>query len=39
LLATGAEPIGNTAAEMSAQVKKELDSFAALLKQIKLTVE
>jgi tripartite-type tricarboxylate transporter receptor subunit TctC len=39
LLATGAEPIGNTSAEMSAQVKKELDSFAALLKQIKLTVE
>jgi tripartite-type tricarboxylate transporter receptor subunit TctC len=39
LLATGAEPIGNTAAEMSAQVKKELDSFAALLKQIKLTVD
>jgi len=24
---------------MSVQVKKELDSFAALLKQIKLTVE
>jgi tripartite-type tricarboxylate transporter receptor subunit TctC len=39
LLATGAEPIGNTSTEMSAQVKKELDSFAALLKQIKLTVE
>ena len=39
LLATGAEPVGNTSAEMSAQIKKELDSFATLLKQIKLTVE
>ena len=39
LLATGAEPVGNTSAEMSAQIKKELASFAALLKQIKLTVE
>jgi tripartite-type tricarboxylate transporter receptor subunit TctC len=39
LLATGAEPVGNTSAEMSAQIKKELESFAALLKQIKLTVE
>ena len=39
LLSTGAEPIGNSPAEMSAQIKKELAGFAALLKQIKLKVE
>ena len=39
LLEMGSEPIGNTPAEMKAQITKELDEFGALTKQIKLTVD
>ena len=39
LLEMGSEPIGNTPAEMKAQINKELEEFGALTKQIKLTVD
>lgn len=39
LLEMGSEPVGNTPAQMAAQIKSELDAFEALTKQIKLTVE
>ena len=39
LLDMGSEPVGNTQAQMAAQIKSELDTFEALTKQIKLTVE
>ncbi len=39
LLDMGSEPVGNTPAQMAAQIKAELDGFEALVKQIKLTVE
>jgi len=39
LLEMGSEPIGSTSAEMKAQINKELDTFGALTKQIKLTVD
>lgn len=39
LLEMGSEPIGNTPAEMKAQVDKELLEFGALTKQIKLIVD
>ena len=35
----GAEPIGNTPAEMKAQIDKELLEFGSLTKQIKLIVD
>ena len=39
MLGMGSEPIGNTQSQMSLQIKKELQSFGAIAKQIKLTVE
>lgn len=39
LLDTGAEPVGNTPAEMAAQIKTELATYESLAKQIKLNVE
>ena len=39
LLDMGSEPVGNTQAQMAAQIKSELDTFEELTKQIKLTVE
>jgi tripartite-type tricarboxylate transporter receptor subunit TctC len=39
LLDMGSEPVGNTPDEMAAQIKTELNTFEALTKQIKLTVE
>jgi tripartite-type tricarboxylate transporter receptor subunit TctC len=39
LLEMGAEPVGNTPAQMAALIKSELDAFGALAKQIKLVVE
>ncbi|MFD0669270.1 tripartite tricarboxylate transporter substrate binding protein [Ramlibacter sp. MAHUQ-53] len=39
LLDMGSEPVGNTPAQMAAQIKSELDAFESLVKQIKLTVE
>lgn len=39
LLDMGSEPIGNTSAEMKAQITRELEEFGTLTKQIKLTVE
>ena len=38
-LEMGAEPVGNTPAQMAAQIKFELTSYEALAKQIKLVVE
>ena len=38
-LEMGAEPVGNTPAQMAAQIKSELASYEALAKQIKLVVE
>ena len=39
LLEMGSEPIGNTPAQMGAQIKAELEAFESVVKQIKLTVE
>ncbi|MDB5855789.1 MAG: transporter [Herminiimonas sp.] len=39
LLEIGAEPVGNTPAEMAEQIKLELNTYGALAKQIKLSVE
>ncbi|MDB5824303.1 MAG: transporter [Herminiimonas sp.] len=39
LLEIGAEPVGNTPAEMAEQIKLELSTYGALAKQIKLSVE
>ncbi|HWI80746.1 tripartite tricarboxylate transporter substrate binding protein [Ramlibacter sp.] len=39
MLEMGSEPVGNTPAQMAAQIKTELDAFGAVVKQIKLTVE
>jgi tripartite-type tricarboxylate transporter receptor subunit TctC len=39
LLAIGAEPVGNTPAEMAEQIKLELSTYGALVKQTKLSVE
>ena len=38
-LEMGAEPVGNTPAQLAAQIKFELTSYEALAKQIKLVVE
>ena len=38
-LEMGAEPVGNTPAQMAAQIKFELTSYEALAKQIKLVVD
>ena len=38
-LEMGAEPVGNTPAQMAAQIKSELAAYEALAKQIKLVVE
>lgn len=38
-LEMGAEPVGNTPAQMAAQIKSELTSYEALAKQIKLVVD
>ena len=38
-LEMGAEPVGNTPAQMAAQIKAELTAYEALAKQIKLVVE
>ena len=38
-LEIGAEPVGNTPAQMAAQIKAELTAYEALAKQIKLVVE
>ena len=38
-LERGAEPVGNTPAQMAAQIKSELTSYEALAKQIKLVVD
>lgn len=39
LLDMGAEPVGNTTAEMAAQIKAELASYGAVARQIKLQVD
>jgi len=39
MLDMGSEPIGNTQAQMAAQIKSELESFGVIARQIKLTVE
>lgn len=39
LLEMGAEPVGNTPAQMAAQIKSELTAYEALAKQIKLVVD
>ena len=38
-LEMGAEPVGNTPAQMAAQIKSELTAYEALAKQIKLVVD
>ncbi|MDQ6881552.1 MAG: tripartite tricarboxylate transporter substrate binding protein [Pseudomonadota bacterium] len=38
-LEMGAEPVGNTPAQMAAQIKSELTSYEALAKQIRLVVD
>ena len=35
----GAEPIGDTQAQMAAQIKGETDKFAKLVKDAKVTIE
>ena len=35
----GAEPIGNSAEQMAAQVKSETEKFAKLVKDAKVTIE
>jgi tripartite-type tricarboxylate transporter receptor subunit TctC len=39
MLDLGAEPIGNSSAEMAAQINKELETFGALTKQLQLVVD
>ncbi len=39
MLDMGAEPVGNTPAQMGAQIKSELAAFESVVKQIKLTVD
>jgi len=39
LLEAGAEPVGNTPAEMAAQIKRETEEFAKIVKQAKITAE
>ena len=39
LLEMGSEPVGNTPAQMGAQIKAELEAFESVVKQIKLTIE
>ncbi len=39
LVEMGAEPVGNTPVQMSAQIKSELATYEALVKQIKLVVD
>ncbi len=38
MLDLGAEPVGNSSAEMAAQINKELEMFGALTKQLQLVV-
>jgi len=35
----GAEPVGNSSVEMAAQIKKELETFGTLTKQLQLVVD
>jgi tripartite-type tricarboxylate transporter receptor subunit TctC len=35
----GAEPVGNSSVEMAAQIKKELEAFGTLTKQLQLVVD
>lgn len=39
MLDLGAEPVGNSSAEMAAQITKELETFGALTKQLHLVVD
>jgi tripartite-type tricarboxylate transporter receptor subunit TctC len=39
MLELGAEPVGNSSAEMAAQINKELEMFGALTKQLHLAVD
>jgi tripartite-type tricarboxylate transporter receptor subunit TctC len=39
LTEAGAEPVGNTPEEMAAQIKTETETFAAVVKQAKITVD
>ena len=39
LLEAGAEPVGNTPDEMAAQIKKETEEFAKIVKQAKIVAE
>jgi len=39
MLEAGSEPVGNTSEQMAAQIRSELDSFDAVVKQIKLVVD
>jgi tripartite-type tricarboxylate transporter receptor subunit TctC len=39
LLEAGAEPVGNTPAEMAAQIKRETENFGRIVKQAKITAE
>jgi tripartite-type tricarboxylate transporter receptor subunit TctC len=39
LLEAGAEPVGNTPGEMAAQIKRETEEFAKIVKQAKITAE
>jgi len=39
MLEMGSEPVGNTPAQMAAQIRNELDAFQSVVRQIKLTVE
>jgi len=39
LLEAGAEPVGNTSAEMAAQIKRETEEFGKIVKQAKITAE
>jgi tripartite-type tricarboxylate transporter receptor subunit TctC len=39
LLEAGAEPVGNSPEQMAAQIRKETEEFAKIVKQAKITVE
>jgi tripartite-type tricarboxylate transporter receptor subunit TctC len=39
LLEAGAEPVGNTPAQMAAQIKRETEEFGKIVKQAKITAE
>ena len=39
LLEMGAEPVGDTSAQMAAQIKTELENYGSIARQIKLSVE